>query len=546
MGENGVSDSLFDASEYKNGRFYPMLFGAFLALKLMPEREICDGNLSEIVAISDENKLVQKNLEEAEKQISELKKTRADDGKANEKVVGIFAAREQTWFHHRKILRRQIAALTDKLRETEVTLRSKDELAREKLKAAETLAEEMAEDAKRHRIEITDHKTAFMELEATNQRLTMEVAKMHQDLEHKDQILTAMLTKSKIDTAEKQMLIKELKSFKTKRKQAEAEAARWKAISESNKHDLTGENLKAFVEQLRHKDEKLEAFGYRLMSMEIESNKLQSHIKDLNQETEKLKQDNAKLTKLHLSPPKNNHRQKPNFNNTSPHDNTVNWSKVKIVKTKPRQQEMEAIAEEMDIVSTPESPNEEMMKQGQESNSTWKMDIQALGVSYKVKRLKQQLLMLERLTGKKETDENEKNKNGANGLYSLTSLMNKQIERYQSLEGKIDHLCIRMHAKKLDLKANIETKRMENFLEETFEIQRYMVATGQKLIDVQKKIASGFVGPEDIESFDFERFADNLKKLFQEVQRGLEVRISRIIGDLEGTLACDGFHLSRR
>ncbi|KAL9164368.1 hypothetical protein ABFS82_06G100400 [Erythranthe guttata] len=533
MDENGVSDTLFDASEYKNGSFYPMLFGAFLALKLMPEREICDGNSSEIVAISDENKLVQKKLEDAEKQISELKKTRADDGKANEKVVGIFAAREQTWFHHRKILRRRIADLSDKLRETEVTFR-------EKLKAAETLAEEMAEDAKRHRIEIADHKTAFMELEATNQRLTMEVAKMHQDLEHKDQILTAMLTKSKIDTAEKQMLIKELKSSKTKRKQAEAEAARWKAISESNKHDLTGENVKAFVEQLRHKDEKLEAFGYRLMSMEIESNKLQSHIKDLNHETEKLKQDNAKLTKLHLSPPKNNHRQ------NSPHDNTVNWSKVKIVKTKPRQQEMEAIAEEMDIVSTLESPNEETTKQGQESNSTWKMDIQALGVSYKVKRLKQQLLMLERLTGKKETDENEKNKNGANGLFSLTSLMNRQIERYQSLEGKIDHLCIRMHAKKLDLNANVETKRMENFLEETFEIQRYMVATGQKLIDVQKKIASGFVGPEDIESFDFERFADSLKKLFQEVQRGLEVRISRIIGDLEGTLACDGFHLSRR
>ncbi|KAL7147331.1 hypothetical protein ABFS83_06G100400 [Erythranthe nasuta] len=533
MDANGASNSMFDASEYKNGSFYPMLFGAFLALKLMPEREICDGNSSEIVAISDENKLVQKKLEEAEKQISELKKTRADDGKANEKVVGIFAAREQTWFHHRKILRRRIADLTDKLRETEVTFR-------EKLKAAETLAEEMAEDAKRHSIEIAEHKTAFMELEATNQRLTMEVAKMHQDLEHKDQILTAMLTKSKIDTAEKQMLIKELKSSKTKRKQAEAEAARWKAISESNKH---GENVKAFVEQLRHKDEKSEAFGYRLMSMEIESNKLQSHIKDLNHETEKLKQDNAKLTKLHLSPPKNNHRQKPNLNNTSPHDNTVNWSKVKVVKTKPRQQEMEAIAEEMDIVPALESPNEETMKQGQESNSTWKMDIQALGVSYKVKRLKQQLLMLERLTGKKETDENEKNKNGANGLYSLTSLMNKQIERYQSLEGKIDHLCIRMHAKKLDLKANIETKRMENFLEETFEIQRYMVATGQKLIDVQKKIASGFVGPEDI---DFERFADGLKKLFQEVQRGLEVRISRIIGDLEGTLACDGFHLSRR
>jgi len=41
-------------------------------------------------------------------------------------------------------------------------------------------------------------------------------------------------------------------------------------------------------------------------------------------------------------------------------------------------------------------------------------------------------------------------------------------------------------------------------------------------------------------------FADSVRTLFQEVQRGLEVRISRIIGDLEGTLACEGMiHLRR-
>lgn len=88
-----------------------------------------------------------------------------------------------------------------------------------------------------------------------------------------------------------------------------------------------------------------------------------------------------------------------------------------------------------------------------------------------------------------------------------------------------------------------ETKRMEQFLEETFQLQRYMVATGQKVMEVQSKIASGFGGEaqgiEKPASFDMKRFADTLKALFQEVQRGLEVRISRIIGDLEGTLACD-------
>lgn len=95
-----------------------------------------------------------------------------------------------------------------------------------------------------------------------------------------------------------------------------------------------------------------------------------------------------------------------------------------------------------------------------------------------------------------------------------------------------------------------ETKTLEHFLEETFQLQRYMVATGQKLMEVQSKIASGFVElTEELgktASLDKKRFADSLRTLFQEVQRGLEVRISRIIGDLEGTLACEGMiHLRR-
>lgn len=74
-------------------------------------------------------------------------------------------------------------------------------------------------------------------------------------------------------------------------------------------------------------------------------------------------------------------------------------------------------------------------------------------------------------------------------------------------------------------------------------MQRYIVATGQKLIEIQSKVATGFVGiPVDAAaaSFDMLKFADCLRTLFREVQRGLEVRISRIIGDLEGPLAWDG------
>lgn len=263
----------------------------------------------------------------------------------------------------------------------------------------------------------------------------------------------------------------------------------------------------AFVEQLRQKDEKLEAYSWRLMSMDMESKRLQSHIEALDHDISQLRKDNMKLeailldreAELHslqdqlitrFSPP-NPH--KLSFN-SSPHDAALGhdtvWSRVKVVKRKPvhRMQKMKAIDEEVsqvvenekvdessaneqlqDIVLTLQSPNKEI-KEGKisvlgpdhfrhksidtedvanadlshRSNSTWKMDIQALGVSYKVKRLKQQLFMLERLTGKKESSENSGNNKGMKGFYALMSLLNKQIDRYQSLQGKIDDLCMRM------------------------------------------------------------------------------------------------------
>lgn len=63
-------------------------------------------------------------------------------------------------------------------------------------------------------------------------------------------------------------------------------------------------------------------------------------------------------------------------------------------------------------------------------------------------------------------------------------------------------------------------------------------------MEVQGKIASGFVDVEEQiekpENFDIKRFADSIRTLFREVQRGLEVRISRIIGGLEGSMAFEG------
>lgn len=231
------------------------------------------------MAMSSEKTELLYKLENAEKEIMELKKRRSEDAKANNKVVGIFATREQSWLHERKNLRRQIGALIndlrvlqtkneDKLRETDAVLQSKDKLideAEDKLNRAEAVAEELRQnaerEAQRHSSEISNHKTAFMELVSNqrgleaemgravrqveaakheldsvlekkeqlvllNHRLSMELVKMRNDLEQKDQILSAMLRKSKLDTAEKELLLQEVKSSKAKRKQAEMEIAK--------------------------------------------------------------------------------------------------------------------------------------------------------------------------------------------------------------------------------------------------------------------------------------------------------------------------------
>lgn len=811
MDEKGMSGSITVLSEDRIDTLCPMLFGvscAFFALRLLPQPELCDDEWSQVrtrmlkgsahllgllmwrvrreEAKSGKSELLQK-LEDAGKQIEELKKRRSEDARANEKVVRIVATREQSWSDERKKLRQQIgglmndlrvlkmknersiAELNEKLKENEAIMHLKDksveevELKRleieEKVKKAESLVEEMREnaqrEAQRHASETLKHRTAFIELVSSQrqleaemsravrqvevakqeldcildqkeqavlmtQKLSMELVKMRKDLEQKDQILSAMLRKSKVDTAEKQMLLREVKTSKTKRQQSELETARWKAVSESkqDRHSLRNmlskhvnvktdifsggkggylkamvsldagnrraaktdcrdfeepevrngveacklitdepqliadverlENwansetvtyefavqqrhnleLDAFVEQLRLKDERLEAFRWRLLSMEIESKRLQSHIEGIDHEITQLKKKNMRLesllldreTELHslkqqlvmqFKPP---NLQKLNFDSSVHEHNTV-WSRVKVIKRKPGQKrhEMKVIADEIskaaenekvnelptdeqlkDIVLTLQYPRKEIQEgkaaapepdhigqgsidsdaaanvvistsvgQGlsKKTNSTLKVDIHALGVSYKIKRLKQQFLMLERLMGKQETSENSENSNvdiSVKGLYTLSSLLNKQVDRYQSLQGKTDDLCQRMDEKDLNLscrgsaiaRADDETKRLEHFLEETFQLQRYIVATGQKLMEVQAKIASGFLDVaekiEKPESFDMKRFADSIRTLFREVQRGLEVRISRIIGDLEGTLASDGIiHLKK-
>ena len=63
-----------------------------------------------------------------------------------------------------------------------------------------------------------------------SQKLSMELIKLRTDLEQKDNILLAMLRKSKFDTVERQML---LKQKRMKKKQVVLQRKNWRAVSES-------------------------------------------------------------------------------------------------------------------------------------------------------------------------------------------------------------------------------------------------------------------------------------------------------------------------
>lgn len=65
------------------------------------------------------------------------------------------------------------------------------------------------------------------ELDLMARKLALEIKKFHKDFEHKNKILSPMLSKCKLDTADNQMLLKEVKLSNNRRKQAEQETQRW-------------------------------------------------------------------------------------------------------------------------------------------------------------------------------------------------------------------------------------------------------------------------------------------------------------------------------
>ncbi|RID40791.1 hypothetical protein BRARA_J00810 [Brassica rapa] len=625
--------------------------------------------------IFDEEKgnLLQR-LEDANREITELKKLRNQDAKANEKVVSIIASQKQNWLKEKYRQRLQVEALMrelrnmekrkrtslselqERLKEKDGLVQSKDkEIEEEKLKRQEVeeklvksekevqeLREMKERDVKEHSSELWRQKKTFLEL-ASSQRqleaelsrankqidakrhevedLSLEMVKMRKDVEAKDRILAVLLKKSKLDIAEMHTLLMEAKM-----KQDEDEAKSWRSNSKSRRSlrsmfafETTRANGVArkrenmsFGEEdfcirvigkkqeieigVLPEHEKIEALCLHLMNSELESNRLRSCIEGHSQEMSQSRHNKEGLVSQRVEESVAMRKQhfKTQLKSFLSHKNNTSYRRkntkaeelqvqervfgpkegskehatekgresyspdeLRHLTLKAAQSDAEEESEK-DILlpenGKADGKEESESQPSSTNNPPWRMDLHALGVSFKIKRLRQQLMMLERYIGKQESQEIDKissSDTGKRALLLLITLLNKQVTRYQSLQEKIDGICKKMHVN------DTGKTSLEHFLDETFQLQRYIVATGQKLMEIQSKITSGFVevlvgfitteSSSTSSSFDPERFAESIRSLFQEVQRGLEVRISRIIGDLGGTLAREGMiHLKRR
>ncbi|XP_062213081.1 uncharacterized protein LOC133913826 [Phragmites australis] len=754
-----------------------------------------------------------------DRNVEELRRRRAEDARANEKVAGIFAAHEQRWLAERKSLRRQVHAvvaaarareskreeeaeeLRRQMEEQRCATGLKDEAleregarredAEERLRVAEQVAEELRErarkDAAEHAAELRKHKAAFVELASAQRQLeadlaraarladsseaelktalerrdeaaaaaadlSAEAARLRRDAEHKDKILSAMLRKSKIDMEDREMLVREVKMCKARRKQAELEAERWRKMWESRGHrrgsrssarsdhpgcsdklahdandtkilfvdHVAGDDkrappakelttiervdrypshvddkpavewfqmetekytamiknrhkteVEAFTEQLLLKGEKLEAFRWRAVSMDVEATRLRCRIQELEGRLAQHEQHSAGLEALLLDREKENISLKEKLETLQAQalgiviyaaddqdddtcDHCIPCSPVKIERTMPGEADRRSsgarhpegtevtnphhsetkldepvspddhkdkafdveateahgvlvpvpvpvpdhahaeaptlleqerhnvprqnsyrseIEEEKEVYTDPGNAHSQTSTSSsqevtsglalvvvapEQKSSAGKTDIHALAVSHKIKRLKQQLLVLGKLAaeGKEEaaaTKPSGSRQHPRTRYQTMMSFLSKHVKRYQSLDDKIDGLCARMEESKRSVGrerrgAGEQKVALGQFLGETFQLQRLMVATGQKLLETQSRITPSLVvrdgGGED--GMDMKRLMDVAGALLRDVQRGLEVRIARIIGDLEGTLTFHGIlHTAR-
>lgn len=204
---------------------------------------------------------------------------------------------------------------------------------------------------------------------------------------------------------------------------------------------------------MRLKDEKVEAYRRRLIGMELESKRLQSHVEGLDGSLSHFREECVKLEALLLDrerelralknklffPMKNHRRRDPDCDS------------ARSPLRRRRREGPPAPAPEMVPL---ESRGETMAEHGPpETSAGSKMDLHALGVSYKIKRLKQQLLALERLAAAQalsqppngcDDDGGGKEEYPPRGLLPAMTVLSKQVKRYQTLEEKADDLSKRM------------------------------------------------------------------------------------------------------
>lgn len=218
-------------------------------------------------------------------------------------------------------------------------------------------------------------------------------------------------------------------------------------------------------------------------------------------------------------------------------------------------------------VSSVTSASLKCMLEGRDSSQ--KKDAEALSVSSKVEELERELEQLEIMcktdglellnskdvvpvTGHVENGNENEQVQSTWALISAVDLLKKQVKRYRSLIAQIEELCKRMYDKdsfgsmnsSLNGGTEEQTAAQELYLIETFQLQRYVVATGQKLMALQRRNLST-LGASDNEFappavLNIRESVENAKSHLREIQRIVEVWIARLIGDLEGTLARKG------
>ncbi|RZC08857.1 hypothetical protein D0Y65_015532 [Glycine soja] len=186
-----------------------------------------------------------------------------------------------------------------------------------------------------------------------SQKLSLEITKFHKDLEQKDKILFAMLRKSELDTVEKQMLLKEVKLSKARRKDPR-EGPR---VLMSLRVDF-------------------EPMGYYFY--------FKAH-ENLNPRENSSKVNNKEMETY--EPETEIEEEKSISGEDSPTTPMQNQTPSKV--------EADAFEKIASISQTLTTTKQ----------SLWKMDLHALGISYKIKRLKQQLVLVERLTRRQANDE---------------------------------------------------------------------------------------------------------------------------------------------